>query len=255
MITALLFAVFVWWFSTGAIFWAISHGAGRGTVLMSAPLAISALFAMSWAANEGGATGAYVGFSAAIVIWGWFEIAFLTGVLTGPNTRACPPGLNGMRHFLMAWGTIAYSELALLMTAIVIGVLTWHAPDHTGLWTFLILFFARISAKLNVYLGVPNLSHEMMPGAIAYMKTYFANRRMNWLFPAAITLLTFAVACWIERAIATDGSATGFLLLTGLTTLALVEHWLMVLPIQDAALWRWMVRQPAHDPSGAEPVE
>jgi len=251
ILTAFLLALFVWWFSTGAIFWAVSHGAGRAEVFLTAPFALASAFGLIWAAGPSSVEGALIGFGCAILIWGWFELAFLTGVLTGPNRCACPPGLNGPRHFLLAWGTLAHHEIALLATAIGLGTAVWTAPDHTGLWTFLILFFARISAKLNVYLGVPNLSHDLMPDAVAHMKTYFATRRMNWLFPVSVTLMTFAMACWIERLVAaqTEAAAAGFTLLATLTGLALLEHWLMVLPFRDAALWQWMTK--SRDTTGA----
>lgn len=252
---AILAALFVWWFSTGAIFWAINRGAGRAEVILTAPLAVAAFAALFWAGQRTDPNAAYAGFGAAIAIWGWIELAFLTGVITGPNKRPCPPGLSGSRHFLMAWGTLAYHEIALLTAAIVIGAMTWGAPDQTGLWTFLILFFARISAKLNVYLGVPNLSDEMMPAHLAHMKTYFATRRMNWLFPISVTLLTMAIVCWIERAFATDMHGTGFVLLATLSALALIEHWLMVLPVRDAALWQWMMKRRDSDTSIAEPAD
>ncbi|MEL7470263.1 MAG: putative photosynthetic complex assembly protein PuhE [Pseudomonadota bacterium] len=254
MTLAILFACFVWWFSTGAILWMVSRGSGRGALLLTAPIAAGAFYALYEFAYQTGDLAAYGGFCAAIVLWGWFELAFLTGVITGPNTLPCPLGLKGMRRFLLAWGTIAHHELTLLLTAIALGSMVAGAPEQTGLWTFLILFFARISAKLNIYLGVSNLSHEMMPGALAHMKTYFADRRMNWLFPVSITLLTFAIACWIERAIAVDGSGTGFILLAALTSLALVEHWLMVLPVRDSALWSWMTKRDAPG-QGAKPAD
>ena len=38
--------------------------------------------------------------------------------------------------------------------------------------------------------------------------------------------------------------ATGFALLTALAALALLEHWLMVMPLPDAKLWRWMLPAP-----------
>lgn len=255
MTLAVLFALFVWWFSTGAILWAVSRGAGRAELVLTTPLLAGAIWALVWAAHVGGVPGAYIGFSAAIAIWGWFELAFLTGVITGPNRKHCPPGLNGPRHFLLAWGTVAHHELAILGVAIGIGWLTWNAPDTTGLWTFLILFFARISAKLNVYLGVPNLSHEMLPTPVAHLKSYFAMRRMNLLFPVSVTALTFALACWCERAVAAEGPATGFVLLATLTALALLEHWLMVLPIRDHALWHWMTKRQGVDGPGPAPSD
>lgn len=251
---AILFALFVWWFSTGVIFWMVSRGASRAEVVLSAPIALASAYALIWASGQAEPTAAYIGFSAAIALWGWFELAFLTGVITGPNRRPCPPGMTGAPRFLLAWGTLAHHEIALLLTAILLSLGTLSMPDHTGLWTFLVLFFARISAKLNVYLGVSNLSHEMMPGHLAHMKSYFANRRMNWLFPVSITCLTLAVGYWIERAVTAEGSGVGQVLLAALTALALIEHWLMVLPIRDAALWKWMTkREPS--PPGVKPAD
>lgn len=254
MILAVCFALFVWWFSTGAIFWAVNKGAARAECVITAPLAALAIYALHRAAWMPDATGAYIGFGAAIVAWGWIELTFLTGTVTGPNERPCPPGARGPAHFLLAWGTLAYHELALLVGAIAVGIATWGAPEQTGHWTFLILFFARISAKLNVYLGVPNLSHELMPSHFAHMKTYFSTRRMNWLFPVSITLLTMAIYCWIDRALMAE-DATGFVLLSTLTILALVEHWLMVLPVRDAALWQWMMKRREGDRQIAEPTD
>jgi putative photosynthetic complex assembly protein 2 len=36
----------------------------------------------------------------------------------------------------------------------------------------------------------------------------------------------------------------GYALLTALTALAALEHWLMVIPLPDAKLWRWMLPVP-----------
>ena len=66
-------------------------------------------------------------------------------------------------------------------------------------------------------------------------------------FPAAITALTALLAVCAERLwMATDDvTAAGFGLLTALAALALLEHWLMVVPLPDAKLWRWMLPAPS----------
>jgi hypothetical protein len=53
----------------------------------------------------------------------------------------------------------------------------------------------------------------------------------------------------------TDGIFIGFVLLTVLTALALLEHWFMVLPLPDQKLWTWMLPS-VEDPAEtvAEPV-
>ncbi|MEM7507844.1 MAG: putative photosynthetic complex assembly protein PuhE [Pseudomonadota bacterium] len=250
MIAAVLFTVFVWWFSTGLILLLVTRlrRGHRALVFATAPAAVAAGAVLLWTGGTPGVPAAYLGFGAAIGLWGWFELAFLTGVLTGPSRASCPPGAHGWRRFGAAWRTVSHHELALLGMLL---LLTWSshgAANPVGFWTFVMLFGARISAKLNVFLGVPNLSEEMLPAPVAHLKTYFAKRRMNLLFPVSVTVLTFAVACWIERAYAApsgSGAESGFILLATLSLLALIEHWLMVLPVRDAVLWRWSMARPA----------
>jgi putative photosynthetic complex assembly protein 2 len=76
---------------------------------------------------------------------------------------------------------------------------------------------------------------------------------MNWLFPVSVTALTFAIACWLERAVAapTGAATVGHVLLAALTALALLEHWFMVLPLPDQKLWRWMLPD---SPVAADPT-
>jgi len=256
MIPAALAALFIWWFSTGAILMAIARGSGRRAVWATAPLAALAAWILIEAGRTDGVAGAYLGFAAAISVWGWFEFAFLTGVIAGPNRAPCPPGSRGRRRFALAWSAVAHHELALLAVAVGLGATLWDAPNQTGLLTFLTLFLARISAKLNVYLGVPNFTDEMLPEAMAHLRTYFARRSMNLLFPFSITGLTAAVAVWVERAMAApagSGVEAGHALLAALTSLALLEHWLMILPVRDCLLWRWMTpktRPPGLDQAG-----
>ena len=44
-----------------------------------------------------------------------------------------------------------------------------------------------------------------------------------------------------------NGSPSYMHLLDALTALALFEHWMMILPLPDAALWRWMLPSPKTD--------
>lgn len=242
---ALLFALLLWFAGTGSILVAVGlpRRALAGVMAASMPLLAGAVIAFDWAAAQEGMTGVYVGFAAAIAIWGWHEFAFLTGAITGPRRRPCPPSARGWERFRLAVLALAWHELALLVTALLLLALTWLDPNQVGLWTFLVLLAARVSAKLNLFLGVPNIAEELIPESLAHLKSYFSNRPMNLLFPISITALTFATGCWAERAIAaeTEAGAAGFALLAMLTGLALIEHWLLVLPLRDAALWRWML--------------
>ena len=124
--------------------------------------------------------------------------------------------------------------------------LSLGAENTVGLWTFAVLYFARISAKLNLFLGVPKINVEFLPAPLSHLPSHFRHAKLNALFPVSVTALTFATACWLERiyAATTPADQVGFALLAALTGLALLEHWLMVLPLPDEKLWRWMIPVP-----------
>ena len=63
-------------------------------------------------AGLAGVGAAYGAFLSALAIWGWIELAFLTGVITGPN-RPLPASVAEWERFMRAWGTIAYHEMLL----------------------------------------------------------------------------------------------------------------------------------------------
>lgn len=247
--TASLLALFVWWFSTGAILWIVKmtdrkdKGAGVRATLLALPMLGLGLWGFWSTLGDISVFGACAAFLSALCIWGWIELAFLTGVITGPNDYPLPKGTPEFGRFIRAWGTLAYHEMLLAGTLVCLVLIGQDAPNIFGFWTFAVLFFARLSAKLNLYLGVPRINVDFLPSALAHLATYFRIRPLNWLFPISVTALTFATACWLERIYAapTDGQLIGFSLLAAITALALLEHWVMVLPIPDEKLWRWML--------------
>ncbi len=249
---AALSALFLWWFSTGAILLVVrladrqGKRAAQAVTLGSLPLLVWGGWAYWQTLPVLDVQSAYLAFVAALAVWGWIELAFLTGVITGPVTRPLPEDVHEWERFIRAWGTVAYHEMVLLAAVLAMAVAGWGAENPVGLWTFVVLYFARISAKLNLYLGVPRINTEFIPRALAHLPSHFRIRRMNWLFPFSVCALVFACACWLERLWAAEstGGLAGFALLAAITGLALAEHWLMVLPLPDAKLWRWMLPAP-----------
>ncbi|WYK03990.1 putative photosynthetic complex assembly protein PuhE [Cereibacter sphaeroides f. sp. denitrificans] len=253
-----LSAIFVWWFSTGILLWRVRHADNRGPEahLTSVILGLPMLFAGAWGyvhtLHDETVGGVYVAFLSALGVWGWIELSFLSGVITGPNTDPCPLHARAPERFLRAVGTVLWHEIVLLTVLIAMAVHGADAPNRFGLWTFLVLFVARVSAKLNLYLGVPYINVEFLPSTLAHLSSYFRHTRMNRFFPLSVTLLTFATGCWIERALSAGGAnhrEVGFWLLAALTALAVLEHWFMVVNLQDRKLWKWMMperRRPAH---------
>ncbi|MET4101642.1 putative photosynthetic complex assembly protein 2 [Roseovarius sp. MBR-78] len=248
-------ALFLWWFSTGAILVVVrlmerrGEAARRAVVVAALPVMGLGIWGYETTLGAGSAGAAYGAFLSALAIWGWIELAFLLGVITGPNAHACPADVPEWERFVRAWGTLAFHEILLVAVLGLMWATGAGAANPTGLWTFTMLYAARVSAKLNLYAGVPRINVEFIPAHLRHMASHFRLRRPGWVFAVAVTGLTLALACWIERAIAAGdaGALTGHALLAAITGLALLEHWLMVLPLPDAKLWRWMMPAPKQD--------
>jgi putative photosynthetic complex assembly protein 2 len=249
---AALFAVFAWWFFTGAILLivrksdageAVAHGR---SVFLSVPLAALGFAGLVVSSAEMSLSNVYISFLSVLLIWGWIELAFLAGIITGPERRDCPPGLSGMARFGRAWNTVSHHELLLFATLLVIIVISTGVENAFGFWVYLVLFVARISAKLNLFFGVPRINMEFVPLPLTHIKSYFRQGGLTAAFPIGVTLLTLASACFLERTIASETTPfiAGYALLTALSLLAAIEHWLMVIPLPDAKLWRWMLPAP-----------
>jgi len=247
---ASLIAIFVWWFSTGAILFAVRMAGRRnkGAVitLLSLPLLALGIWGSIQTFDINTPMGSVYAFLSALTVWGWIELVFLTGEITGPNTSDCPEEVPERERFLRACGTLAYHEALLTAALIAMLIYGWGAENVFGLWTFIVLYCARLSARLNLYAGVPRINVEFPPAKPKHLESHFRIAPINRLYPVSIAALTFATACRLERLYAADtaGRAVGFTLPSTITALALSEHWLMVLPLPDAKSWRWMSPAP-----------
>jgi putative photosynthetic complex assembly protein 2 len=246
---AALVTLFLWWFSTGAILWRVRHadrlgrGAHAASVLWGLPLLAGGIAGLGVSLDDPTPTGTYAAFLSALAVWGWIELAFLSGIITGPNTNPCPPFARGWDRFRRATLTILWHEAVLIAALALLAYAAWDAANPFGLYAFAVLFFARLSAKLNLFFGVPRIHTEFLPRPLAHLSSHFRHARMNWIFPVSVTFLTLAVGRWLDRAVQgqSEAAVVGHVLLAALTALALLEHWFMVLPLPDQKLWRWML--------------
>jgi putative photosynthetic complex assembly protein 2 len=252
---AALAALFLWWFATGILLWRV-HAADRGgpdqhawSVILSLPLFAAGALGVNATLADESAQGVWFAFLSALALWAWVELAFLSGVVTGPNTRPCPDGLAPGARFWAAFRTVAWHEFLLAGVLVVLMLACIGAQNSFALWTFLVLFAARISAKLNLFLGVPRINTDFLPKPLAHLSSYFRQGPVSGFFPLSVTLLALAVGCFLERLwrahqAADQGAIIGFTLLSMLTALALLEHWFMVWRVRDDKLWRWMIPAP-----------
>lgn len=252
---AALFAVFIWWFSTGVVLLlnGMQRRAYKLSLFVSSAVAAAALVALDHTANQTSAAAVYCAFTCALLVWGWHELSFLTGWITGPRTTALPAELrqgHEGKRFVESVRAILWHELGILAVGVLIIVMTWGAPNQTGTWTFIVLWSMRTSAKLNLFLGVRNLSEEFLPPHLVYLSSFFRRRAMNLLFPFVVSAASAVLAWMVMLALKPGADATtvlGLTLVGTMLALAILEHWMLVLPVPTTALWRWAMakRQPA----------
>ncbi|ACB23832.1 putative photosynthetic complex assembly protein 2 [Methylobacterium sp. PvP062] len=249
-----LYAVLLWWFSTGLIL-LLDHAPRRthpwsmaGATLLLA----GALVAIRSSAADTSATGAYTAFTAALVVWGWQEMSYYMGFLSGPRPVACAPSVRGLDRFLAALATSLWHEFAIVVGGLAILALVWGSPNRFALWTYGTLVVMNLSARLNLFLGVRNLHAEFLPDHLGYLACYLSRKPMNLLFPVSVSLGTIAAALLGRAALGADlleHELIGFTVLATLTALATLEHWFLMLPLPSAELWRWSL--PARAPGEA----
>ena len=204
-------------------------GAGR-LALVGLGLALIVAHQQLWATRDDlSVLGSYRAFVAGMLIWTWHELAFYSGVITGPWAKPCPPEARGWQRFWFALGTHLYHELAMLLEAIALVILLWGGQNWIGPATIALSWALQHSAKLNVLLGVRFLQVDLFPAHLRYLGSYWRSRPSNPLFvPTIIVATGLALLLWLW---ATQGQAgyVGAALLASLAALGAFEHLLLML--------------------------
>lgn len=255
-----LFALFLWWASTVAIIW-VDHRPRPtfpASMALGTLLAAVAAYGLFTTRGETGLAGVYIGFACGLTLWGWQLLSFYLGIVTGPRPAPCPTGAKGLKRARYAILSNLWHELASLAGGLLVIALVWDSPNQIGAWTYLILWWMHLSAKLNVFLGVRNLGLELIPEHLAFLKGYFTKKPMNGLFPVSVTVSTAITVLLVMAAIdaETVAAAAGLSMLSALMLLAILEHWLLVVPFDLTALWQIGVPETS-DPApedGYEPL-
>jgi len=240
----ILVTIFAWWFSTGLVLLldGLRPETFRRSMAFATAFLLAALAGIWGLREEATVAGAYLGFLCGLAAWGWIELSFLTGVITGPVRTPCPPGLSGARRVLAAIGVVLWHELAIIVAAAAIMALSWGAANQVAAWIFVTLWIMRQSTKLNIFLGVRNTGEVFLPDHLRYVGSYFRHRPMNLLFPASV-LASAAFCAWLFHHAfavgATPFDVTAASLLGTLAALAVLEHGFLMMPLPIERLWRW----------------
>jgi putative photosynthetic complex assembly protein 2 len=238
-----LLTLFIWWFSTGIILYldGLPKRTYRWSFLGTSIVTVMALAGLIATRDISSVTAAYIAFTCAILMWGWQEMAFLMGYITGTRDAPCPANATEPQRFMFATQAIIYHELALIATGLVIVAFTWGNANQVGALTYFILWAMRLSAKLNLFLGVRNLYEKFLPDHLKHLESYFKKSAMNLLFPVSVTAASIVAAILWNNAISNTNAfdITRDTLLATLLTLAVIEHWFLVLPVPAEAMWNW----------------
>jgi putative photosynthetic complex assembly protein 2 len=238
-----LVVTLLWFISTGLVAM-MNHrrrqSFGR-SMLIASMCALSGLLLIAVTSQSTEMWAAYAAFVGGLLIWSWHEISFLTGAVVGSHRDPCPAQARGWQRCSMATMALIHHEIALVMTAGLLMALAAVTANPTGAYTFTLLLLFRLSSKLNIYWGVPNMSDELLPAHMAYLKSYFGPKRLSPILLIS-TLAILALATWFAVAAIvapqTHLSVQAWLLCC-LCLLAALEHFFLAIPFRDSALWNW----------------
>lgn len=234
--------LFAWWFGTGLLFVLARASnrsdpsalmAGATVVALAAGVAVLALRPVDTP------VGAATGFAMAVLLWGWHEFAFLSGVVTGPERRPCPPQLQGWARFRFGFASVSHHELALAATVVILGVASWGAANPSAFLAFTVLWAMRISAKLNLFFGVPFPNRHLFPPRLQHLSALVPQRRPGSFYWGSMVAITTATVALFMAAFSagTGADRVTFLLAGTLAALAVLEHLAMVIPLRLEGLW------------------
>lgn len=236
----------LWFFATGLIAWLDNRERATfpRSLLLAGACGIGGLITIAVAAQFVSVLAVYAAFLGALMVWAWHEASFLMGAVAGPRTGPCPPDARGWERFSHASATLIYHEIALAVTAVLLVSLCWNAPNQIGAMAFTLLLVLRLSSKLNIFVGVPNMSSDILPPHLEYLKTYFGPAQHSWMLLLSV-LGCGALATWLGMQAygspAGSAEAVGASLLFALAVLGTLEHVFLALPLRDSALWDWAI--------------
>jgi putative photosynthetic complex assembly protein 2 len=211
--------------------------AGRAALLLALPLLALAHWQLWDARHDLSALGAYRACAAGLLIWAWHELAFYSGVISGPWRRPCPPHARGVVRFGYALGTHLYHELACLAELLLLAHLLGDATNWMGPLVVGLSWALQSSAKLNVLLGAPTLDVSLFPPHLRYLGSYWARRPVSGFFLPSVSVASLlAGLLWLSAgALSPEPAAVRLALLASTVTLGALEHWLLLLPARQAA--------------------
>lgn len=244
VLSPILFAVFIWWFSTGIIMiaynrprWLVRVFFGCITLVLGVALAGLVL-----TRSDASVEAVYIAVACGVTIWGWQVASYYLDFVTGTNKTVTQPALS--QRFWVALRASIHHEILAAAFAVVMAALVWSSPNKWALWTYLTLWIMHSSAKLNVFFGVRNFRIEFLPSHMQHLGALLERRPYNWFFFGSVSWACSITLALLYRAIVPPVEPTQFagtFMMITLMVLGIIEHLMLVVPL-PATLWGWGIR-------------
>ncbi|MDB3936330.1 putative photosynthetic complex assembly protein PuhE, partial [Granulosicoccus sp.] len=254
-VAPILFVIITWWVGTGVVLY-LQQRISRvrtGLIVTLAMVSVASLFALLHGSSGTEAWQSYLGFMAAISLWGCIELTYYTGLIGGVHKRSCPDNCNTGKRFRLALGASIWHEVSVLFAGALVLTLLYDASNTAGLYSFMVLWLMRWSAKLNLFFGMPNFNTDWFPKRLAYAHSYIRRSPVTWFFPLSMLIASFVAANLLSAALAHPPEHSLMMILPGmLILLAILEHVFMALPIADSKMWNKIFTR---DDADAQPAD
>ena len=244
-------ALLIWWGATGVIIYLCGRQAWRPWVFWAVTAIQPVAWWRLWAEKSGSEVGSvFASFFWAVLIWAWIETSYYSGFIVGRRLPELEPDAPTGLRFRQAIQANLYHELSILTLSLIVVVVGWGGANETGLWAFMILHWTHQSAKINIFLGVSNLTTEYLPDNLKYMAQYFSQKSLNMFFPFSVTATTVLATGLFASILSasSSGQAVGQTLLFVMMAAAILEHWWLVTPI-PSRMWEWALKSRRTEPT------
>lgn len=194
---AVVYAIVLWWVSTGAIIVLYRRPAWTYDATFGLYTVVAALAAVTLYLTRNATTlwAVYAAFSAGTLLWGWNLAAYYTGTITGFRVVHTGNALTDAERFKYAVITGAGHEAmsVLLVVGCVWGA--WGATNLAGFGCVVFFYTLHMLSKLVIYFGVPNFSGAWLPAHLQSITAYFGPPRVHWFAFGAVGL-AIAATVW-----------------------------------------------------------
>jgi putative photosynthetic complex assembly protein 2 len=255
LVNSVLIVIATWWLGTGMVLYLQQRLKHTGAALITTLclLSMTSLAVLKYSSLQLESWHSYAGFIAAVVLWGCLELSYFTGLIGGVHKLHCPKNCNTAMRFRLALGASIWHELSVLAVALIVLELCRHGSNPSGMYTFMVLWLMRWSAKLNLFWGVPNFNTDWFPAHMNHLHSYMKSSRVSLFFPLSVLAASaVAINLMIHTVSAPPAQSLSTALPCVLLVLAILEHLFMALPISDSALWN---RVFAREDTSVKPIQ